>query len=104
MRGWIASFCVGLALLAVVPGCRHAATFPSEGEVRQRIHTGMSSSEVIATFGEPTDRSIEPDGHTVFYYFAPSWLKAKSSGLRFIGFEVHFDADKVSSWSPTQGT
>jgi outer membrane protein assembly factor BamE (lipoprotein component of BamABCDE complex) len=95
---------VALCIFALASGCRPTATFPSEAEVRERVHTGMTSREVMAAFGDPTSRSTDKHGRMIFYYFAPSWLHAKPGTPHFIGFQVVFQDDKVTTWSPTQGT
>jgi outer membrane protein assembly factor BamE (lipoprotein component of BamABCDE complex) len=99
------AFVTALLFASLLVACSRKESFPTnEDEIRQRIHNGMSSAEIVAAFGQPTSKSSAEDGRVFFYYFSPKLLAKKPTAVHFVGFQVVFKDDKVISWSPTQGT
>jgi hypothetical protein len=91
-----------LAVMVLLAGCSGSprSSFPTEDEVRSKLHKGMTVDEVFATFGKP-------DGHQFIkfelggklHYIAPPATRAVPRE-GYAGFTVYFVKDQVWDWEP----
>ena len=88
-----------LAAVTLLGGCSGLrAKFPTEEEVRGKLHRGMTADEVLATFGEPAgvqwvDVKL---GGKVRYIAPPAARSKKEAG--YAGFTIYFDRGRVWDW------
>lgn len=74
------------------------AKFPTEEEVRSKLHRGMTADEVLATFGEPTGHQwVDVRLGGKVRYLAPSAARTKNEP-GYTGFTIYFDRGKVWDW------
>ena len=104
-RSWAKRLPTGMSLtlvvaLACLAGCSGGlrAKFPTEEEVRGRLHRGMAADEVLATFGQPAGHQwVDVQlGGKVRYIAPPAARTKKEAG--YAGFTVYFDRGKVWDW------
>lgn len=78
---------------------------PSEVDLAKHLKVGMTDEEVIAVFGKPCVRFIDPQGvvKQMTYILAPERV-APDHEMKLNGFSVEFQNGKVSSWSGSWST
>jgi hypothetical protein len=92
----------GIVLLAValVTACSGAlrSSFPTEEEVRAKLHRGMTADQVLATFGKPDGHQFIKFefGGKLHYIAPPATRTAPEEG--YAGFSVLFVKDQVWDW------
>lgn len=89
----LALLCCAFLFLAT----RSATAFPSEEEVRSRLHQGMTVEEVVAALGEPSTGRPYRCLDCQLKYFAPiNSLEAPKMG--YIGVAIIFKNGRVRDW------
>lgn len=74
------------------------AAFPTEEEVRSKLHKGMTAEQVLATFGEPPGHAwVDVQLGGKVHYIAPVRARTRP-GAGYAGFTVYFNAGKVWDW------
>ena len=74
------------------------AKFPTEEEVRSKLHKGMTAEQVLATFGEPPGHAwVDVQLGGKVHYIAPVRARTRP-GAGYAGFTVYFNAGKVWDW------
>ncbi|HSH38205.1 MAG TPA: hypothetical protein VK993_05415 [Chthoniobacterales bacterium] len=89
-----------LAAAAILVGCSGGmrASFPTEEEVRGKLHRGMTADEVLATFGEPPGHQwVDVRLGGKVRYIAPAAARTRKTA-GYAGFTVYFDRGKVWDW------
>ncbi len=87
---------IAASLSACSGGLR--AKFPTEEEVRGKLHRGMTAEQVLATFGEPAGHQwVDVNLGGKVHYIAPPWTRSRA-GSGYAGFTVYFDRGKVWDW------
>ncbi len=90
-----------LALTVVLlASCSNAlrSSFPTEDEVRARLHRGMTAEQVLAEFGRPDGHQFIKFeiGGKLHYIAPPATRTAPEEG--YAGFSVLFVKDQVWDW------
>ncbi len=86
------------ALLLVGCGGGWRASFPTEEEVREKLHAGMTAEQVFAAFGRPEGHQFIKFelGGKLHYIAPPGTRTAPREG--YAGFSVLFVKDRVYDW------
>jgi hypothetical protein len=88
-----------VALVVATVSAHGASTFPTEAEVRQKLHPGMTPEEVRAAFGYPLGRKAFSAQEETFTYFASANLRRRKE-QGYAGFVVQFRDGRVRGWWP----
>jgi hypothetical protein len=90
----------GLAVAFLLPACRESlrSSFPTENEVRNKLHRGMTAEQVFAAFGKPDGHQFIKFeiGGKLHYIAPPATRTAPQEG--YAGFTVLFVKDQVWDW------
>lgn len=88
------------AAIALLAGCSGGprAAFPTEEEVRAKLHRDMTADQVFAAFGQPAGQQwVDLKLGGKVHYLAPS--AARTRGFEgYVGFTVNFNRDRVWDW------
>ncbi|MBV9007711.1 MAG: hypothetical protein JO354_00880 [Verrucomicrobia bacterium] len=88
----VACLCVYLAAAAKLT----CAGFPSEAELRAKVHSGMSQEEAASLFGPATLEKREKGSVTLLYHASPNELTNQHEG--YAGFELRFAGNRLVAW------
>ena len=90
------------ALLLTSCGSGWRSSFPTEEEVREKLHPGMTAEEVFAAFGKPEGHQFIKFeiGGKLHYVAPPATRTAPREG--YAGFSVLFVKDRVFDWEVIQ--
>ena len=92
------TFLVWLTLFAACSPLR--SSFPTEEEVRAKLHRGMTADQVFAAFGKPDGHQFIKFeiGGKLHYIAPPATRTAPREG--YAGFSVYFVKNQVWDWEP----
>jgi hypothetical protein len=77
--------------------CLRGEAFPSEEQLRSKLHEGLTPNEVVALFGEPNNGRLDPCLNCAFTYIPPiGSLTVEKNG--YTGVSIRFRDGKVSDW------
>ena len=100
MSSWINALLP--ACLCFLFACSQADAFPSEQEMTSRLRRGMTTDEVVAAFGQPSNGVPRLPGVTHMRYFPPlALLTVEKEG--YLGFEVELVDGRVTTWRAIRG-
>lgn len=93
-----------LGCVWMLAGCYSlcAADFPTEHELPLHLRKGMTTREVRAAFGAPAG-VVEGRRDQFQYHYIPSLYLLTGEHEGYVGFTVHFEHERVVSWSPMLG-
>lgn len=88
-----------LSAVTLLTGCSGLrAKFPTEEEVRGKLHHGMTADEVLATFGQPAGvQWVDVQRGGKVSYIAPPGARTKKEA-GYAGFTIYFDRGRVWDW------
>ena len=78
--------------------CSRLQAFPSEEQLKSKLHVGLSPDEVVALFGEPSNGRVVPCDQCTFTYIPPlGSLTVEKKG--YSGVSIRFSDGKVDDWT-----
>jgi hypothetical protein len=89
-----------LAAVALLASCSGGlrTSFPTEEEVRSKLHRNMPADEVLATFGKPLGHALlNMEGDGKVHYIAPAGTRTAARD-GYAGFTVYLHQGKVWDW------
>ena len=86
---------VGVGVLFMVSSARHQ--FPTEDDIKNRIHPGMTREEVVRVLGDPA-YEVEDDVKTTTATYRPAVAQLDQPHPGYIGFAVNFENGAVRDW------
>ncbi len=78
-----------------------ALSFPSEEDVRSKLHAGLTADEVVRMFGEPFDGRVQPCVDCTMTYMSPFNLTVEKEG--YTGVHIRFANGRVSTFDILTG-
>ena len=77
--------------------------FPTETEVQERLHVGMTRNEVVELFGSPAQEFPAEDRSSRMIYISPAFFSPGPRPPGYTGFQVFLTGGKVTKWSRVEG-
>ncbi len=71
--------------------------FPTENEIKNKIHPGMTRQEVVRSLGDPASEH-RVDARTITATYIPALALLEKMEPGYIGFVVNFDNGVVRDW------
>ena len=102
MKGLFIALAIGIAVgFFFIHWTQHHA-FPTEDEIKNKIHTGMTREEVVQALGDPASEH-RIDARTMAATYVPALALLDKFEPGYIGFVINFEDGVVHDWRVLTG-